>query len=116
MEKVIVKLLVHGVMITAMLMLLSDAGFGTALMAALGIGVVAYLVGDLLILPRTNNVIATVADAVLVFVMLWAIAEGTGWTLSFGDMLIITALAGVFEYFFHIWLLRDHDPVRRQRA
>jgi hypothetical protein len=116
MEKLIVKLLVHGVMITALLVALSDATIGAALMAALGIGIVAYLLGDLLILPKTNNIIATVSDAVLVFLMLWVIGETAGWTLSFGDMLIITLLAGVFEYFFHIWLLRDHDPVRKQRA
>ncbi|UQZ33314.1 hypothetical protein C2I18_06920 [Paenibacillus sp. PK3_47] len=116
MEKLIVKLLVHGVMITALLVALSNATVGYALLAALGIGIVAYLLGDLVILPKTNNIIATVSDAVLVFLSLWVIREAAEWTLSFGDMLIITLLAGVFEYFFHIWLLRDHDPVRKQRA
>nr|WP_281349881.1 DUF2512 family protein [Paenibacillus tengchongensis] len=70
--------------------------------------------GDLLILPRTGNVIATLADAGLV--LLWLFSEIIGAGLSFTDMLLITALAGVFEYLYHIWLLRDHDPVKKQQA
>lgn len=66
MEKLLVKLLVHGVMITAILVGLSNAAFASAVIAALGIGIVAYLVGDLLILPRTNNMMATIGDVGLV--------------------------------------------------
>ncbi|MEC0305884.1 DUF2512 family protein [Paenibacillus lautus] len=86
------------------------------MIAALGIGVASYLVGDLLILPRTHNMIATVADAGLVLVMLWMISELANWTLEFSVILLITVLAGIFEYFFHIWLLRDHQPVKKQQA
>ena len=66
-------------MITAILVGLSNAAFASAVIAALGIGIVAYLVGDLLILPRTNNMMATI--------------EMWDW-----------------------WLLRDHEPVQKQRA
>ncbi|WP_083397789.1 DUF2512 family protein [Paenibacillus sp. LC231] len=66
MEKLLVKLLVHDVMITAILVGLSNAAFASAVIAALGIGIVAYLVGDLLILPRTNNMMATIGDVGLV--------------------------------------------------
>lgn len=116
MEKLLVKLLVHGVMITSLLLALSNATLIAALITALGIGIVAYLLGDLLILPRTNNMVATIADAGLVFVMLWIIADAANWTLSFPEILLLTVLAGGFEYLFHMWLLRDHTPVRRQRA
>ncbi|GIO65913.1 DUF2512 family protein [Paenibacillus sp. FSL M7-1455] len=116
MEKLLVKLVVHGVMITALIYLMSNATLMSALLAALGIGIVAYLLGDLLILPRTSNIVATIADAVLVFAMLWIIADAADWTLNLTEILVITVLAGVFEYFFHMWLLRDHTPVRRQRA
>ncbi|MBX4149080.1 DUF2512 family protein [Paenibacillus sp. FSL W7-1279] len=116
MEKLLVKLLVHGVMITAILVGLSNATFASAVIAALGIGIVAYLVGDLLILPRTNNMMATIGDAGLVFVMLWIISESANWTLTLPEILLITVLAGIFEYFYHMWLLRDHEPVQKQRA
>lgn len=116
MEKVLVKLLVHGAMITAIIVGLSNATFASAVIAALGIGVASYLVGDLLILPRTHNVVATVADAGLVLVMVWLISELANWTLDFSAILLIVVLAGIFEYFFHIWLLRDHQPVKKQQA
>ncbi|MCT1401036.1 YndM family protein [Paenibacillus sp. p3-SID867] len=116
MEKLLVKLLVHGVMITAILVGLSNATFASAVIAAMGIGIVAYLVGDLLILPRTNNMMATIGDVGLVFVMLWIISESANWTLSFPEILLITVLAGIFEFFYHMWLLRDHEPVQKQRA
>jgi hypothetical protein len=60
--------------------------------------------------------ISTIADAGLVFVMLWMISELANWTLEFSVILLITVLAGIFEYFFHIWLLRDHQPVKKQQA
>lgn len=116
MEKLLVKLLVHGVMITAILVGLSNATFASAVIAALGIGIVAYLVGDLLILPRTNNMMATIGDVGLVIVMLWIISESASWTLTLPEILLITVLAGIFEYFYHMWLLRDHEPVQKQRA
>lgn len=116
MEKLLVKLLVHGVMITAILVGLSNATFASAVIAALGIGIVAYLLGDLLILPRTNNMMATIGDVGLVFVMLWIISESANWTLTLPEILLITVLAGIFEYFYHMWLLRDHEPIQKQRA
>lgn len=116
MEKLLVKLLVHGVMITAILVGLSNATFASAVIAALGIGIVAYLLGDLLILPRTNNMIATIGDVGLVFVMLWIFSESANWTLTLPEILLITVLAGIFEYFYHMWLLRDHEPIQKQRA
>ncbi|MFB4323701.1 DUF2512 family protein [Priestia sp. BR_2] len=116
MDKVLVKLFVHGAMITAIIVGLSNATFASAAIAALGIGVASYLVGDLLILPRTNNMVATIADAGLVLVLLWLISELANWTLEFPVILLIVVLAGIFEYFFHIWLLRDHQPVKKQQA
>ncbi|MGN7356724.1 DUF2512 family protein [Paenibacillus sp. SAF-054] len=116
MMKLIAKLLVHAVVITALLVALSNASIGAALIGALIIGIVSYLLGDLLILPRTNNMVATLSDAILVYAMLWIVSSFASWTLSYVDMLIIAVVAGVFEFFYHIWLLNDHEPVRRQQA
>lgn len=116
MDKLLAKLAVHGIMITSLLVLLSDASLVGALFTALGIWITAYAIGDLLILPSMGNKVATLADAGLVFLMLWLIGGAAGWTLSFTDMLMITVLAAIFEYFFHIWLLRDDGSVKKQRA
>ncbi|MUG88897.1 DUF2512 family protein [Paenibacillus timonensis] len=107
MDKFLVKLLGNGIILIAMLMILSNALFISALLTALALSILAYLFGDLFVLPRTNNSIATLVDALLIFVFLWAIAANAEWTLSFGEMLTITLMVGVFEWFLHGWLLRD---------
>ncbi|WP_052088175.1 DUF2512 family protein [Paenibacillus wynnii] len=93
-------------MITALLVLLSNASAAGALITALGIAIVSYVLGDLMILPQSTNLFATALDGVLVFLVLWFVSISADWTMSFVDILIITALAGVFEYFFHMWLRR----------
>ena len=45
-------LLVHGVLITALLVALTDASFTGAILTALGIGIVAYLVGIYIFCPE----------------------------------------------------------------
>ncbi|WP_110945222.1 DUF2512 family protein [Paenibacillus phocaensis] len=107
MDKFLVKLLGNGIILIAMLMILSNASFISALLTALALSILAYLFGDLFVLPRTNNLIATLVDALLVFVFLWAIAANANWTLSVGEILVITLVMGVFEWFLHSWMLRD---------
>jgi hypothetical protein len=48
--------------------------------------------------------------------MLWAVRASNLWSLSYTDMLVITIVAGIFEYFYHMWLLSDDRSARRQRA
>lgn len=43
------------------------------------IGVVSYIIGDLLILPRSNNIVATATDFGLAFLLIWSI-------VSFGNV------------------------------
>ena len=49
--KLLVKLLVHGVMITALLVSLTDASFIGAILTAVGIAIIAYLVGIYIFCP-----------------------------------------------------------------
>ncbi|MGG3283919.1 DUF2512 family protein [Paenibacillus solani] len=114
--KLLVKLLVHGILITSLLVALSNATFTGALLTALGIGIVAYLVGDLFILPRTSNMFATIADGILVFVMLWVIRAVTNWTVDFPEIFMLAVFAGSFEYLFHMWLRGENLFGKRQRA
>ncbi|MEC2344787.1 DUF2512 family protein [Paenibacillus barengoltzii] len=106
-DKFFVKLLGNGIIVIVMVMLLSNASFISALLTALALSILAYLFGDYFILPRTNNAIATVVDAFLVFILLWAIAANAEWTLSLSEILAITIVMGVFEWFLHTWMLRD---------
>ena len=64
----------------------------------MGIGIVAYLVGDLLILPRTNNMMATIGD-------------GTGG--SFGTMSLFktTGLLGQGQSVINQFKKRKHSDL-----
>ncbi|MFS0918154.1 DUF2512 family protein [Brevibacillus sp. 179-C 1.1 NHS] len=63
----------------------ANATWTSAILAALGLTVIAYLIGDQLILCATNNTIATIADAVIAAFYLWAVASWLDWLLSFGE-------------------------------
>lgn len=82
----------------------------------------AYLIGDLFILPRYGNMIATVADFGLIFLGVWGLAyfltdiysTRVITIFSFWSALII----GVIEVFFHIYmqklvLLKDQEEMQK---
>lgn len=86
-------------------------GYGMAftevLLLSIILGTLAYLIGDLFILPRTNNTIGTIAD----FVMSWAIiylfiANFTLIDNVFTASLFATIGVTIFEMFFHRYLSR----------
>lgn len=107
MDKFLVKLLGNGVIVFGLILLMSNATLLGAFLTAIALSILAYLFGDLFVLPRTNNAIATLTDGVLAFIFLWGAAAGAGWSLSLGEILIITLVVCAFEYFFHFWLLKD---------
>jgi hypothetical protein len=79
-----------------------DMSFTNVFLISLVLGIASYIIGDLFLLPKTNNTIATIADFGLAFMIIWIVGE----SLTYGDSLLIPSLisaAGiaVFEYFFH---------------
>ncbi|MFJ6411909.1 YndM family protein [Terribacillus saccharophilus] len=112
-------LLIKFIMILAVLLvvftLIFDAGVGAVLIMSAVLTLAAYVIGDLLVLSRSGdrskpngdypkrNVIATVSDAVLTFIVLWAL----GSALLEPDnnvilaSLIATVVIGIGEWVFH---------------
>lgn len=107
MNKFIVKLVAFVILVAGLVLILGHATLLGAISSAIGIAILAYLLGDLFVLPRTNNVVATLVDAVTIFAFVWAISANSFWGLSAFEILVITLLTSVFEYFFHIRLLQD---------
>jgi len=95
------KLLMNAIVVVPLLMWFTEATFLGALLTALVLSALAYVVGDQLILRMSNNTIATIADALLTFLFLWIVASFSDWSLSFTELLIITAAVGVVEMIFH---------------
>ncbi|MHC0039115.1 YndM family protein [Pseudoneobacillus sp. C159] len=96
----------------------NDVAFRNVFLISLVVTLAAYLIGDMFILPRTNNIVATLVDFGLAFLVIWWMANN----LTYGDDMMgeafTSALAlGVFELFFHRYLanniLPDRDSGRR---
>ncbi|RNB74094.1 DUF2512 family protein [Brevibacillus panacihumi] len=104
MSRFLIKLIINGVIVVGSLIWFTNATWGSAILAALGLTVIAYLLGDQLILRATNNITATIADAVIAAVYLWAVSRAFNWDLSFGELIATVAILGVAEFFFHRYL------------
>jgi hypothetical protein len=81
---------------------------GDVFVISLVLGIIAYAVGDLFLLPRANNTTATLADFGLAFLLIWAM---TANMTPVDDVLVpsLIAAAGVaaFEYFYHKYLYKN---------
>lgn len=97
-----------------------DFSFLTIFWITLVLGIVAYVVGDLLILPRTNNTIATIADFLLAYVLLYFLLDAAAEEPInlFMAALIPAVAGGIFEWFYHKYVetqIDDYDPGDRRR-
>jgi hypothetical protein len=104
------------VLLSIILGLFYDMAFRNIFLITLVLGVAAYIIGDMLILPRTNNTVATIADFGLAFLIIWLMSEN----LTYGDnhfsMSLIAALGvALFEYMFHKYLANNVFPDRGRR-
>ncbi|MCM3575130.1 YndM family protein [Mesobacillus subterraneus] len=97
-----VKFLASLVLLYVILGLMYDMSFTNVFLISLVLGLASYVIGDLFLLPKTNNTIATLADFGLAFMIIWILGE----SLTYGESLLLASLisaAGIalFEYFFH---------------
>ncbi|KIL41184.1 hypothetical protein SD70_09180 [Gordoniibacillus kamchatkensis] len=107
-RKLFWKALWNGIVTVPLLLWFSpETSVTGALVASLALTVVSYIVGDQMILRSTNNVIATVCDALLAFFFVWVTAYYAKWTLSFTELCVIGIGAGVVEYFYHRYLASE---------
>jgi len=76
------------------------------LFIAAGTALVAYIVGDLLILPRFGNFVAVIADLPLSFLLIWltsyALIEPT-INMAYASFFCALAI-GAIEAFFHLFM------------
>lgn len=99
---VLIKFGIIAIALEIVLNLLSDLTFGQILIVSVVVTVLAYLIGDLLILPMSNNTIATVADFGLALVTIYAF----DWVyrnaeISFFDAALAALVLAAGEWFFH---------------
>lgn len=89
------------------LSLIFVAPLSQALLAAVLVAVLNYLIVDMWILRSGGNVPATIVDFISTFAFIWiylnVMAEGDFLVAGF----VFAAAVGIFEWFFHGWLLNN---------
>jgi hypothetical protein len=111
MLKFILKWLVNGAIVVALLLYYTDIGFWNAALAATGLTVVSYLIGDQFLLRTTNNFFAALCDIVLAAIYLAVLSYGFSWDLSWGETAFIAFLIGVAEWVLHRFLFNEEFRV-----
>ncbi|WP_018924348.1 YndM family protein [Salsuginibacillus kocurii] len=118
------SLLIKLVAIFGVFLLVLGLGYGVSMqnivLFTLILGIGAYLIGDMLILPRAGNGIATAADFGIAFIGLSLLSYMfTNVQNIFTMTLIATVIITIFEYFYHMYLeaqeVEDHSEEDRVR-
>ncbi|WP_217593606.1 DUF2512 family protein [Cohnella sp. GbtcB17] len=114
--KFVLKWLLNGVIVTTLLMYYSNASFLGAATTATILTIIAYVLGDQIVLRSTNNMIATVSDGILAYLVLWIAAYAMKWTISPGEIFVIALITAVAEFFIHRYVFQAGASYERQRA
>lgn len=81
---------------------------GPILVTAIVGTVLNYLIGDLGVLPRLGNVIASLGDGVMAAFVAYIVSLlFPAFEISSNSLLVFAAIVAVAEYFFHMFLYRS---------
>jgi hypothetical protein len=102
---ILLKLLVNGIIAVPGL-LWSGTSLAFAIVTSAVVSLIAYALGDAIILPRTNNTFASTADFALAFALFWLAAFVFAQPFRLSGLFLTAFAISVAEYFFHDYLQR----------
>jgi hypothetical protein len=74
------------------------------------LSIIGYTLGDLFLLRRTSNVIATSADFGLSFIVIWLVSSAvTNEAYLYTSSLLAASMVTIFEFFYHRIVPRRDD-------
>lgn len=110
---VVLKYLMVLILLEIVLSLTTALTIGEIAVISAAVTILAYLIGDLLILSFSNNFVATVADAVLAFLTIYMFNFWSDYgIITAGDAIISAVVLGAGEWFFHKYMLKVVYPNR----
>jgi hypothetical protein len=84
--------------------------FTDVLLITTVLGVVSYLLGDLLLLRASNNLTASAADFGLTFLLVWFMGQALTFEPNLFSAALLSAVAvTAFEFIFHRFLINDNS-------
>ncbi|WP_338000981.1 DUF2512 family protein [Neobacillus terrae] len=90
-----------------MLTLINDVSFLDSTLIGLVLLFLAYLTGDLMVLPKMGNIAATIGDFVLSLIIVWGGMKMLGYNDAFGEAFAASIVVAAGEYFYHKWLAKN---------
>jgi hypothetical protein len=113
---IILKFIVVLVLLEILLSLTTALSVSQILVISAAVTLLSYVIGDMLILAVSNNTVATLCDAVLVFLTIWAFNYVPYYGgISVGAAVVCAAVLGIAEIFFHKYVVRAVYPKRERR-
>ena len=104
-RNLLIKIIVLGAIIYMILPSVGRMPGADRLVVALVTSVVTYLLGDLFVLPRWGRTTAAIVDVFLTWgLVLITTAMITVASITWQGGLLIGVIAGVIEWFFHVFL------------
>jgi len=104
---ILVKSMAYLAVAGALLPMFSTLSIAEAISIGIVLVVVAYILGDLFILPRFGNAVAVAVDMVTAAVVIWAMPFALGQPgIALFGLIITVAVLGIVEWFFHGFLNR----------
>lgn len=110
MLKFLLKFLVNGLIVVTYMYYYTEISFWSAVVVAAGLTVLAYLIGDQVILRATNNWFATACDIAMAAGYLGILSYFYTWDLSLGETIIIALTLGLAEWVMHRYVF--HEDIR----
>lgn len=98
----LIKFVMVAVVLEIIFSILTTLTFASILYIAAAVTIIAYIIGDLLILPASNNTIASMSDVAIalatmyMFNYIWSTTQ-----IHFVSALIAAVIISVGEWFFH---------------
>ena len=116
-KSIVIKLVASLVVNLLILGLIFNYSFINVFTLTLILGIVSYILGDLLLYRRSTNTIATASDFALAMLFTWFFLSNI--TANNNNLFLASVLTAgglaVFEWFFHKYLesnvFEDNDPI-----
>lgn len=112
---IIVKFFVTLAIAWISFMLFGTASFWTVLTIAAAATLLNYLIGDLLVLSRFGNIIASIVNGVIGGALAWIVLLYSPVTYYYmTSVYIFAVIVAVAEFFFHMYLISAHIVDRKK--
>jgi len=105
----IIKIVLNAIILEFTLRMLTNLTFADILYISVIVTAITYVIGDIIVLPASNNVIATITDisitviGIYMFNFLWDIVE-----ISFMEALVSGIAIGFGAWFIHKYIVDNN--------